>query len=830
MVKTRFGKYKIILWLGGGSFGDVFLAEDTILNKQFALKVARMREEDVRMLEEEARLLASLQHPSIVRFYNVDIVEGRLVLAMEYVPGESLRKIINRKRCLELKQAVGIMFKIGDGIQYAHERSIIHRDLKPENIIISDLGEPKITDFGLARFIKPGSLSVSSAGTPVYMAPEAWSGHYSDRTDIWAMGAILFEMLSGHPPFLADNLDDLKRIINEGDVHSIRRLPDRVDRLIRRSLDPDPNNRPDVRSFCGELKSGSGIDVKTPVFIPEDLSGEIELTETQKEAIVHRGSILLLGAVGTGKTTTLTYAVKERIRRGIDPKRILVFTFTNRAAQDLRERLQHLVDRELKDLWIGTIHYICMRILRRDIYRIDYPEDFEVIGPDEQVKLLRSFGLGLNQAKGVLRQISLLKAKDLDAADLSPKGKWQEKVKGVYKRYQDQLKHSSLVDYDDLIKLTVKLLREHEDLRSYYQELFDFIFLDELQDITPIQYDLVKILARNNLFLTGDEDQSIYSWRGARREIIYQVMKEIKGLKTFLLSRSFRVPERIGQMVMALRTGTIGLLPVESQGQVTIYAAENEVDEANYVAVTIKKLVGSHYSFSDIAVLYRTNGQSRIFEEALVRDKIPYQIVGADRFYEREIVCALTSYLRAIKDKDADEAVKAIRKILKTKVPKAISTILINQIKDEPKLSPYAILEGLRSVSKLMSKALSHDEAVEFLEFARHFGPGQTDDLIEQVILLENLDLVDWGKNTVRLMTIHSSKGLEFKVVFLVGMNEGLLPSMRGTVDPESLEEERRLCYVAVTRASKRLFLSYLKNRYRKPIQPSRFLWEMFRR
>ncbi|RKX71555.1 hypothetical protein DRP53_01105 [candidate division WOR-3 bacterium] len=830
MIKTRFGKYRIIQWLGGGSFGDVFLAEDTILKRQFALKVARMREEDVRMLEEEARLLASLEHPAIVRFYSVDIIEGRLSLAMEYVPGQSLRRILNKKRCLDLVTAVNIIARVGEGIGYAHQRSIIHRDLKPENIIVSDRGEPKITDFGLARFLKPGSLSLSTAGTPVYMAPEAWSGHYSDRTDIWALGAILYEIISGNPPFLADNLDELKRLISKGEVKPTRRFPDRLFRLITRALNPDPEQRPGIQEFCDELIGGSGVEVKERVRIPKISTTEIELTEIQREAIEWDGPVLLLGSVGTGKTTTLTYAVADRIQKGVDPKRILVFTFTNRAAEDLKTRLQHLIQRELKDLWIGTIHYIAMRFLRRDIYRLDYPEDFEILSPEEGLRILSRWGLGKNQARGIMRQISLLKAQGYRPGDLAEETKWQRKVKGIYTRYQDYLKREGYLDYDDLINLVVRLLREHDDLRSYYQSLFDHIFLDELQDITPIQYQFVKLISRQNLFLTGDEDQSIYAWRGAKREIIYQAMKELDGLKTFLLTRSFRVPERIGHLALALKEGTGGLLPKDAPGRVSVYTAGNELDEANYVAGTISKLVRSRYSYSDIAILFRNNAQSRVIEEALVRSSIPYQVVGSERFYERERVQALTQYLQALIRKDVGRATRALKSILKARVPKAIANLLINQIKEVDHLTPYAILDGLRSVSKSMARALSHEEATEFLEFARSFGPGQTRELLEQVVLLESLDLVDWGRNTVRLMTIHSAKGLEFKVVFLIGMNEGILPSMRGTVDPESLEEERRLCYVAITRALQELYLSYLKYRYRKPIPPSRFLLEMFQR
>ncbi|HID32049.1 MAG TPA: hypothetical protein EYP24_01565 [bacterium (Candidatus Stahlbacteria)] len=830
MIKARFGKYRIVQWLGGGSFGDVFLAEDTILNRQFALKVARTKEEDVRMLEKEAKLLASLEHPAIVRFYNVDLIEGRLVLAMEYVPGESLRSILNKKRCLDMSTAVNLIYRVGEGISYAHGLGIIHRDLKPENIIVSDLGEPKITDFGLARFLRPGSLSLSTAGTPIYMAPEAWSGNYSDKTDLWALAAILYETISGSPPFLADNLDDLKRLISTGKIKLTRKFSERIYKLIIRSLSPEPDDRPEIKTFLDELSGGSGVEIRGRVVIPDQERLDLELTETQKEAINWEGQVLLLGSVGTGKTTTLTHAVLDRIRKGADPKRILVFTFTNRAAEDLKAKLQHLIGLELKDLWIGTIHYICMRILKRDIFRLDYPEDFEVLGPEDGLKILTSWGVGRNQARGLLRQISLLKAKGIRPDSLIEETGWQKKVKGIYLRYQRRLKDEGVLDYDDLINLTVRLLKEHEDLRDYYQDLFDYIFLDEIQDITPIQYQFIKLISKDNLFLTGDEDQSIYAWRGARREIIYEAMKELRGLKTFLLTRSFRVPERISQLALALKDGTGGFLPKDGPGRVMIYAAQNEVEEANYVAGSVKKLVRSRYSYSDIGVLYRNNAQSRVVEEALIRADIPYQIIGSERFYEREQVQALTNYLRAILKKDVGMATAAIKSIIKTKPPKAITSLFVNQIKEIDKLAPYAILDGLRSASKTMAKRMGYSDAQEFLEFTRRFGPGQTKDLIEQVVLLENLDLVDWGKNTVHLMTIHSAKGLEFKIVFVIGLNEGILPSMRGTVDPESLEEERRLCYVAITRAQEELHLSYLKYRYRKPISPSRFLFEMVKR
>ncbi|KPK68052.1 hypothetical protein AMJ87_12495, partial [candidate division WOR_3 bacterium SM23_60] len=335
MLYKTLGKYEIIDWLGGGRFGDVFRARDTLLDKEFALKVSRMRKQEIRMLKDEARLLASLDHPNIVRFYNIDFIENKLVLIIEYIKGTTLRELITDKG-IDTDLCVHIIAHVLSALVYAHENNVLHRDLKPENILIMKTEDEyvvKVTDFGLARFIKSGSISASTAGTPIYMAPEAWSGNFDEKSDIWSIGAILYELLTGSPPFLADDLSTLKSKIDSGKflVPTILRphIPEDIEDAVVTCLSAQPKARPTARTLL-QMLTAKRVAVRAEQFsLPQKETATVTLTATQHEAIEHtHGQVLVLGQSGCGKTTTLTYAVARLIEKGVPLSKILICTFT----------------------------------------------------------------------------------------------------------------------------------------------------------------------------------------------------------------------------------------------------------------------------------------------------------------------------------------------------------------------------------------------------------------------------------------------------------------------------------------------------------------------
>lgn len=872
MVSSQLGKYRIVKWLGGGQFGDVYLGFDTILEKEFALKIARMREKDILMLKDEAKLLSSLDHRNIVRFYNIDMIDKNFIMVMEYVEGKSLRSLMEER--IPIPSILSYLEQILRAIEYAHKEGIIHRDLKPENILISKDGTVKVTDFGLAKFLRPGSLSASIAGTPIYMAPEAWKGKFLKESDIYSLGAILYELLTQKAPFLADTLENIRKLIfrSKPTPPSLLNpdIPKELEGVVLSCLEKSPKDRPPASELLKTLFKGKGIEI-TPFPSISILHKGFSLTPQQEEVIeCNAPHILLLGSAGTGKTTTLVYKAYRTIKKGVDPSNVLVMAFTKKAVNDAKERLEHLLGKPSRDIWIDTTHTIGFRILKRDGGRLDIREDFEIRDPSSKGFKLILPGFGEERLRTILSTIEDYKTRLLspEEADRRARTTWEKVCAEVYKKYQEILKERNLLDFDDLIYYPVKLLEEYEDLREFYSKKFSHIFVDELQDLNYAQYRLIQLLYSKNIFFTGDEDQSIYEWRGARKEFIYQVAKDFPDIRTFILTRNFRLPEKVLKIAENLishnrgRQQKLTFTTKEGMGNVELYTASNEDDEANFVRKTIKSLINKEKrAFSDIAILYRLNSQSRVFEEVMAHSLIPYSVVGTERFYEREEVRNLTEFLRAIDKKELEILLPIIgwllnfkkretskylrikdnRLKLKTtknllfpeKIEKCLNAInLILEKKDE--FSVYELLSlpleqsgFLKRLKRKEREAGKLQNITELLESAKKFGPGELSLFLNHLALLENLELVDWGRNTVKLLTVHSAKGLEFPVVFLTGLVEGIFPLIKNTADRRNLEEERRLCFVGATRAIEKLYLSYPKLRYSRPTQVSRFIPEM---
>lgn len=830
MLSKNLGKYEIVEWLGGGRFGDVFLARDTIIDKVFALKISRMRREEIAMLKDEARLLAALDHPNIVRFYNIDFIENKFVLVMEYIAGQNLRDRITEGG-IDVRETVSLLTPIVDGLAYAHGRGVLHRDLKPENILIAgekDARAVKITDFGLARFIRAGSLSASSAGTPIYMAPEAWSGSFSARSDIWSVGVMLYEMLTGAPPFLDDSMDGLRKKIARPSftAPSVLRkdVPDPLEKIVLAALQTDPSSRPDARAV---LELIARLEAGVPagrVQIRRKKPAALQLTPAQRDILESlAGPVLVHGQAGCGKTTTLTQAVNALLDRGVPISSILICTFTNKAASDIRERLRGAVRAAPHDLWLGTLHTLGFRILRRDGERLDINPDFVIRDP-ATVAAAAGIEVGRYRINAMLRFIEMLKARGIPAAKFEPKNDWESACADVYRRYDAYMREHGILDYDDLILLSVRLLEEHGDIREHYQDLFDYIFVDELQDINPAQYRLLGLIYREHIFFTGDNDQAIYGWRGAQRELMYRVPADYPAVKMFNLNRSFRLAPSIADIANRLMHRAATIIPVGEHSDVFVYAARSEHDEADYIVKEIGRLKKEGFRYRDMAILCRMNQLARSYQDALVRARVPHTLISGAPLYERSDIKPLLDYLEALRDFRPDQTPNSefnrradgLLRISGRDAARA-HEIYSYHLANRTRLEPGKLIADIIDLTGITGAGIDELQAAPSLA-----------DFLNQVRLAQELDMAEWNRDLVRVMTVHSAKGLEFPVVFVVDLAEDIFPMTRKMSSDREIEEERRLCYVALTRAQQKLYLLYPKWRHGRHWQPSRFLVDMF--
>ncbi|UCD19518.1 MAG: UvrD-helicase domain-containing protein [candidate division WOR-3 bacterium] len=837
MLLKNLGKYEIVEWLGGGRFGDVFLARDTIIDKEFALKISRMRREEIAMLKDEATLLASLDHPNIVRFYNVDFVDNKFVLVMEYVQGENLRDIIIEGG-IDIKRTVSMLGQMADALAYAHRCHVLHRDLKPENILISKKKNAdliKITDFGLAKFIRAGSISASSAGTPIYMAPESWAGSHSERSDIWSLGVILYEMLTGAPPFLDDSLDGLKRKINKASfiAPTVLRhdIPEPIERITLSALAKDPASRPTLDEIQRRIeRMDDGIPGER-VRMPKKRSKDTKLTSAQKDVLASiAGPVLVHGKAGCGKTTTLTLAINALLEKGIPLSKMLICTFTNRAADDIRDRLQKTAVTDTRDLWLGTIHMTAFRILRRDAERLDLNPDF-VIKDAKHIVQEMGVDVGKYRVNAVLRSIELIKAKGITADRFEAKNDWERVCSEVYRKYEDYTRKESTIDYDDLILLSCRLLEENADVRQHYQGIFDYIFVDELQDINPAQYRLIGLISRENIFFTGDEDQAIYGWRGAQRDLMHQVQKDYPAVRVFNLNQSFRLARGIIDIASNLMHREATVIPAGHESDIIVHAAKSDEAEAHYIVKEIERLHTEDFGYRDMVILCRMNQLARIYEAALAKARIPHVLISGSSLYERGEAKLIIDYLDALREcsaglettGDLASVANTIFTLPKRKSKRALS-VYDYHLTNLKSLKPGKLIGDILDLTDIKGPEIDELQSLATSQEFRSLGS-----FLNQIRLLQELDLAEWNKDMVKVMTVHSAKGLQFPVVFVVDLVEDIFPLTRRMASQQEVDEERRLCYVALTRAQKKLYLLYPKWRHGRYQHPSRFLVEMFK-
>ncbi len=628
------------------------------------------------------------------------------------------------------------------------------------------------------------------------------------------------------------------------------------------------------------------------------------LNPAQREAVTAiNGPVLVLAGPGSGKTRVLTHRVAYLIREcHVAPANILAVTFTNKAAREMRERLHHLVGAAaVHDLTIGTFHATCARILHREGERIGLRPNFVIYDEDDQETLIKNILSELNlsdqkyRPSTVLHAISHAKNELISPTQYKTPSYWHEVVRRVYERYQQSLRESNAVDFDDLIMLTVQLFRENTEVLERYQNQYRYVHVDEFQDTNVAQYVLMKLLAEQhqNLFCVGDEDQSVYSWRGADYRNVHRFSRDFPDARIQLLEQNYRSTQTILEAAQAIirknRARHIKQLWTENARGVPIAVVEayDREAEARFVVSEIARLIKQGYPAREIAVFYRTNAQSRALEDAFVRRGMAYQLIGAVRFYQRREIKDLLAYLRLIHNADDTLAFQRVINV----PPRGIGKTTLDTVMrcaERLRVSPYAVLqmledeqaqtkgrwtdkfdtrarkalgafvnllEELRAAStketleKLFDRLIRVTDYRAYLEDAEE-GEERWDNVrelrsalgryanapaattlpafLEEVALVAEVDKMREDLNAPTLMTLHTAKGLEFRVVFIVGLEEGVLPHARSMEDPEQLEEERRLCYVGITRARERVYLVYAFQRsqygWSEPSQPSRYL------
>ena len=607
------------------------------------------------------------------------------------------------------------------------------------------------------------------------------------------------------------------------------------------------------------------------------------LNDKQKEAVLTvDGPCLVIAGAGSGKTKVLTHKIAYLLReKDVKPWNILAITFTNKAANEMKERVENLVGEIAKDMWIGTFHSICVRILRRYIDRIGFTSSFIIFDSSDQRTLVKQCLKQLNiddkmfSDRAVISEISNAKNEMLepDMYKLRTNNELRkETIAEIYSLYQKKLKENNAIDFDDIINFTIKILSENPDVLEYYSEKFKYVLVDEYQDTNKAQFTLISMLAARygNITVVGDNDQGIYSFRGADITNILNFEKDFPGTKIIKLEQNYRCTQNIldaaNSVIKNNETKYEKKLWTENgRGEmINVYRGTDEYDEANFIVQNINRLRREEYmTYNDFAVLYRMNSQSRSIEDILRRENIPYKIVGGLKFYERKEIKDIIAYLRLIQNPSDNLSLVRIINEPKRGIGRT-SLDNVEQVAIQSETSMYDVIkradefrlnrvflnsrefvsqiEELRSkkdsikISELIketlnktgyTKALENEDTAEaesrlenleeFLtvavEFEEEIADNSLEEFLEGITLSSDIDNADEQENSVTLMTLHSAKGLEFPVVFLVGMEEGIFPGYKSIGEPKELEEERRLCYVGITRAKQNLFISCARQR-----------------
>ncbi len=631
------------------------------------------------------------------------------------------------------------------------------------------------------------------------------------------------------------------------------------------------------------------------------------MNKEQEEAVkTTEGPLLIMAGAGSGKTRVLTHRIAYLvIEKQVYPSKILAITFTNKAGREMKERINNLLGQGTSErMWVSTFHSMCVRILRRDIDRIGYSKSFTILDTSDQLTVIKNALKELNidpkrfDPRSMLNAISSAKNECIDAASykaqINESKPYERTVAQVYENYQKRLRKNQSCDFDDLIMLTIRLFEEVPEVLEYYQNRFQYIHVDEYQDTNKSQYLLVKMLAKRfkNLCVVGDSDQSIYRWRGADIQNILSFEKDYPNAKVIMLEQNYRSTSRILQAANDVIENNTSRYPKklrtenEDGEKIYLYRSYDEKQEAQFVVKTIQELMETeNRSADDFAILYRTNAQSRVMEEMLVKSNMNYTIVGGTKFYDRKEIKDLLAYLRLIANNDDDLSLARIinepkrsigatsfermaqfaidqdRSIFDalaeadfmglsaraTKAAIEFREMIVNLTKMQEFLPVTELVEEILTKSgyrdmlkneKTIEAESRLENIDEFISVTKAFEDQSEDKSLVAFLTdlaliadIDTLDKEDETKGSIVLMTMHSAKGLEFPVVFIIGMEENIFPHSRSLQDDEEMEEERRLAYVGITRAEQRLYLTCAQCRTifgRSSFNtPSRFLQEI---
>lgn len=614
-----------------------------------------------------------------------------------------------------------------------------------------------------------------------------------------------------------------------------------------------------------------------------------QLNDKQKEAVLYNdGPLLIIAGAGAGKTKTLTTKIAYLIEEcGVSPYSILAITFTNKAAKEMKDRLFTSLGNDVKKLTVSTFHSFGLKLLRENYERLGYDKNFVIMDSDDSLtvvkKIIKDMGYDpkIYNPKAIRNKISSCKNEMISPQmyERYAVSDYEKVIQKVYETYQLKLKRNNSVDFDDLLLLPIELFKKNEDLLEKYQDLYRYILIDEYQDTNEAQYILTKLLSERyrNITCVGDDSQSIYSFRGANYKNILNFEKDYKDAKTILLEQNYRSTSNILDAANAViknnkQRKDKKLWTARGIGEkIKYYRAYNEKDEANYVVKKINELINNGVEYKDIAVLYRTNAQSRVMEEEMLKENLPYRVVGSFYFYSRKEIKDLIAYLRLIHN--YKDNVSLLRVINTPKRGIGLKTIEnLTKIADDNNISIYEaissgkelefknLIERLREVSENLTltelidkvldstglkKELEDEESLEaevrlenleeFKSITKAFeeqeGSVSLEEFLLEISLVSDVEEYKDDPNRISLMTVHSVKGLEFNHVFLIGLEEGIFPHMNSLMESSDVEEERRLMYVAITRAKDDLHLINARRRTlfgKEQINPtSRFLNEI---
>lgn len=608
------------------------------------------------------------------------------------------------------------------------------------------------------------------------------------------------------------------------------------------------------------------------------------LNPMQKEAVLQtEGPLLIMAGAGSGKTRVLTSRIAYLLEQGANPESILAITFTNKAAGEMKERVERIIGPLARRLWLGTFHSFCARLLRLEIEHLaGYKSNFVIYDSADSLALikmcLKQLNLDEKQFAPNSMQAAISKAKNAlqDERDVAAAADtfFGKKVAELYALYQGRLRANNALDFDDLLRLTVELLENVAAVREKYQDQFHYVMIDEYQDTNRAQYRMARVLAAKyrNICVVGDADQSIYGWRGADIQNILDFESDYRDAKVIKLEQNYRSTQKILDAANAVIANNAGRKPKRlwtenpAGDPITCYVAYDERDEAGYIVRTIRHLKEQcGVSYGDVAILYRTNAQSRVIEEMFLKDGIPYAMVGGLKFYERKEIKDMLAYLRVLHNPSDDLSLQRIINVPK----RGIGDTTIGRLREyghQQGMSLFDVISSPDAVPGLTARArgpleklaeqffhwmpLAQAETAEtllekimeesgytaelereqdpqdlarlenlkeLLSVAKEFGRGDVENNLENflshVALVSDIDQAELSEERVTLMTLHSAKGLEFPVAFLAGMEEGLFPHSRTLLDEKEVEEERRICYVGITRARHKLFVTRAQER-----------------